>query len=189
LDIAWTAPFNGGSALSSYTITIRQSDGLTYSVDSTNCDGSDPSATTCTVPIATLLAAPYSLYWGDSVYAKVKATNVVGISSESSEGNGAILMTYPDAPVSLANDVATTSSSTIGLTWTAGAEDGGTPVIDYRISAAASGTSSFAILATGITTTSYATTTLTAGNSYIFKVESRNVFGYSTSFSNEVTIL
>ena len=76
------------------------------------------------------MAAPYSLYWGDSVYAKVKATNIVGDSAESLEGNGGVLLTNPDAPVSLANDVATTSSTTIGLTWSAGAEDGGTR---YRV--------------------------------------------------------
>jgi hypothetical protein len=189
VDIAWTAPFDGGSALTTYTITIRQSDGSTFTVDSTNCDGSDVSATTCSVPIATLMAAPYSLNWGDSVYAKVKATNAVGDSSESTVGNGATLLAYPDAPVSLANDAATTSSTTIGLTWSAGAENGGSPVIDYRISYAASGTSTFAILAAGITTTSYSTIALTSGASYTFKVESRSAFGFSTTYSNEVTIL
>jgi len=119
----------------------------------------------------------------------VKATNVVGDSSESTEGNGATLLTYPDAPVNLADDSATTSSTTIGLTWSAGAENGGSPVIDYRISYAASGTSTFAILAAGITTTSYSTIALTSGASYTFKVESRSAFGFSTTYSNEVTIL
>ena len=45
------------------------------------------------------------------------------------------------------------------------------------------------ILVQGVTTAYYSTTaTLTANTVYKFKVESRNAFGYSTSFSNEVSI-
>jgi len=74
------------------------------------------------------------------------------------------------------------------MTWTAPSVVGGTAVIDYRISWDQGG-SSYAVLATGITTTSYSTTaTLTANTVYKFKVESRNAYGYSTSFSNEVSI-
>jgi hypothetical protein len=113
------------------------------------------------VPITTLIASPYSLNWGDSVYAKVKATNIVGDSGTSTEGNGAILLTNPDAPVTLANDVATTSATTIKMTWSEGAANGGTPVIDYRISHKLSTDSSFTELASGVTTTSYTTTALT----------------------------
>jgi len=135
------------------------------------------------------MASPYSLNWGDSVYAKVKATNIVGDSSTSSEGNGAVILTNPDAPVSLADDVATTSATTIAMTWSQGAANGGTPVIDYRVSHKLSTDSSFTELASGVTTTSYTTTALTQGAEYVFKVESRNAFGYSTTYSNEVTIL
>ena len=44
-------------------------------------------------------------------------------------------------------------------------------------------------LATGVSTLSYTTTvTLSLNTIYKFKVESRNAFGYSTIFSNEVSI-
>jgi len=43
----------------------------------------------CAIPITTLKAAPFSLLTGDSVKAKVIATNEVGNSGTSSEGNGA----------------------------------------------------------------------------------------------------
>jgi hypothetical protein len=39
--IDWTAPSENGSTITSYTVTIRQSDGTTYTEDSINCDGSD----------------------------------------------------------------------------------------------------------------------------------------------------
>ena len=49
-------------------------------------------------------------------------------------GNGATIFTNPDAPLNLANDAAVTTAAQIGLMWNPGAADGGTPVIDYKIS-------------------------------------------------------
>ena len=116
------------------------------------------------------------------------ATNVVGSSSASISGNGAVITTNPDAPSSLANNAAITNASVIALTWTAPAVIGGTSVIDYRVSWD-QGSSSYAVLASGITTASYSTAaTLTANTVYKFKVESRNAFGFSTTYSNEVSI-
>lgn len=119
----------------------------------------------------------------------MQAANVIGNSLNSNEGNGAVILTFPDAPTNLANTVATTSASVIAMTWSAGAADGGTPVIDYRIIYKLSGTSTFAELVSGVTITSYSESSLTPGSEYTFKIESRNAFGYSTTFSNEVTIL
>ena len=61
------------------------------------------------MPIATLKAAPFSLDWGKSIYAKVKAQNIVGQSDFSLEGNGAIILTTPNAPVTLVKNVAVTN--------------------------------------------------------------------------------
>lgn len=43
-------------------------------------------------------------------------------------------MFVPDAPVSLLNDPLITTKSVIGFTWSGGSSDGGTNVIDYRVS-------------------------------------------------------
>lgn len=164
VDITWTAPNDGGSPFTAYTITLRQSDMTTYTAELTNCDGSNSgiiSSASCSIPITTLMAAPYSLNWGASIFAKVKATNVVGESGTSVEGNGAIILTFPDAPVSLADTLATTSATKIAMTWSAGASNGGTAVIDYRISYKISTAASFTTLVSGITATSYTTTALT----------------------------
>jgi len=77
------------------------------------------------------------------------------------------------------------------LTWLKPTNNGGSPVIDYRVSwDQGTGTGIFVVLATNIATVSYKTTaTLTASTYYRFKVESRNAVGYSTSFSNEALIL
>lgn len=132
-----------------YSVYIRHVDGTSFSTDVANCDGSNSvimASTLCFMPIATLRASPFSLDWGDSVNIKVVATNIVGNSLESSVGNGAIILTRPDAPTTLANDVSLTSSTKIAMTWVAGAADGGTPVIDYRVSYALKGNSLFSVL-------------------------------------------
>lgn len=135
-----------------------------------------------------LLSAPFNLAWGSSVFAKVAATNIVNISDDSIQGNGGIILTNPDPPVSLANDQSITTISRIGLTWSPGSANGGSPVIDYRVSWD-QGTSTYVVLFSGITTNYYtATAALTPNTVYKFKVESRNVFGFSTTFSNEATI-
>jgi hypothetical protein len=52
------------------------------------------------------MASPFNLQLGDSVYAKVSASNLVGPSEESSIGNGAIVVSTPSAPLSFANNAA-----------------------------------------------------------------------------------
>lgn len=79
------------------------------------------------------MADPYLFAWGESVSAKVIAENAVGVSDASQVGNGCVLLKEPDAPLNLANDASTTTSSQIGLTWQEGAENGGSSVIDYSL--------------------------------------------------------
>jgi hypothetical protein len=98
-------------------VTIRQADGTTFASDLTHCDISASTATTCSVPVSSLRTTPYSLQWGDSVYAKVLATNIYGNSLVSDEGNGAIITTTPDRPLNLAEDTLQRTKSTLGLTW------------------------------------------------------------------------
>jgi hypothetical protein len=98
-------------------------------------------------------------------------------------------MTNPDPPINVADKVADTNAYTIAMTWSEGLETGGSVIYDYRISYAISGTSTFTVLASSITDTTYSTTQLTSGSEYTFKIESRNAFGYSALYSTPVTIL
>jgi hypothetical protein len=100
------------------------------------CDGTRTAVitdTTCSVQVSTLMASPYSLPWGSSIFAKISASNAYGDSSFSTSGNGAKIITYPDAPKSLANVPLTTTAYQIGLAWSAGDANGGSPVLDYKI--------------------------------------------------------
>jgi hypothetical protein len=134
--VSWTAPYHGGVAISSYTISLIDNTG-TYVEDTTVCNGSDPaivSALECTIPSSHFITEPYELEWGTSIQAKVIATNVRGSSLQSDSGNGAVIETNPDAPVSLQDAPLVTAATQVGLTWLEGAANGGTAVIDYRIS-------------------------------------------------------
>jgi hypothetical protein len=92
------------------------------------------AARKCLVPLSTLTAAPYSLIKGNSVYAKIVAINKYGSSPMSADGNGAVMIIVPDSPINLRNDATVTNRYKIKFTWEPGFSDGGTPVLDYRVS-------------------------------------------------------
>jgi hypothetical protein len=109
---------------------------------------------------------------------QVIAYNIYGNSVVSSVGNGAIILTYPDAPLSLAEAFAQRTATALGLTWSQGAANGGTPVIDFTISYAAN-LGSLQVLAANVLTPSYLATGLASGATYDFWVQSRNSYGLS----------
>jgi len=75
----------------------------------------------------------------------------------------------------------------LGLSWTAPVFIGGAAIIDYRVNIAEQG-QSYSVVATGVTSTSYTVTGVTAGKTYELKVEARNSYGYSAS-SSVLTLL
>jgi hypothetical protein len=88
--------------------------------------------------------------------------------------------------VSLAEDTSKRDPTTLGLTWSAGASNGGATVTEYRISKAVQG-GTFSVLAS-TANTHYDVTSLTSGTTYEFKVEARNEYGYS-AYSNTLSLL
>ena len=134
--ISWLVPYNGGSTITSYTITIRESDGVTFSEDATSCDGSDPTIMAqkrCVVSFDVFRGEQFNLPWGSSIYAKVYAKNIMGDSITSAAGNGAIITTTPSAPIDLIFDYAISNAEQISISWSAPVETGGVEILDYRI--------------------------------------------------------
>lgn len=125
-----------------------------------------------------MTSSPFNLYWGDSVWAKVSATNEKGTSSQSNAGNGAIIITRADPPVNLAEDSSQRNHYTIAITWEAGAFEGGTPVIDYKVNIAEQGQAA-TVLIEGVTTFTATATGLTPGVFYEFTVNARNEYDFS----------
>jgi hypothetical protein len=116
--VSWSLPDTRGSPITGYTIKIRESDDLTFTHSIADCNGSTStiiSSRSCLIPISTLRSAPFNLPWGSSVFAKVSATNLYGTSDESLQGNGAVILTVPDAPRSVQDDPLVTSGTQIAL--------------------------------------------------------------------------
>lgn len=72
------------------------------------------------------------------------------------------------------------------MTWNAGASNGGSVILDYRISIAELGGIFSVVDSTA--DSSYLITGLTPGTTYEFKVEARNQYDYST-YSDTLTLL
>lgn len=135
--ISWSTPTSdGGSPFNAYSVYIRDSN-LVYTLEATYCDSSIITAimtsTRCTVPFTTLRSSTFNLILGNSVLAKIVASNVYGSSDPSPEGSGAVIQYVPDAPINVANDLTITSATRVGLTWVAGSSTGGSPIVDYTI--------------------------------------------------------
>lgn len=102
--ISWSAPSDNGSAITAYEIKFKKSDG-TFTSILEYCDGTAAdiiSGLECSIPTTVFNLAPLSLNWGEHVFAIVTATNSIGTSPDSIEGNGAQIVTTPDQPFSLA---------------------------------------------------------------------------------------
>jgi hypothetical protein len=116
----WIAPDYMGSAITGYHLEIRHYDSVTFSQELTHCDATRepiPSALQCMVPKSYLRTDPYNLPWGSEIWARVTAINVYELSIVSEEGNGAVILTYPDPPEYLIEDWSVKTQTTIGLQW------------------------------------------------------------------------
>ncbi len=107
---------------------------------------------------------------------KVESRNAFGFSTSFSNEVSIRAASVPTAPQTLANNPAVTASGTVGLIWLAPSSDGGSPVIDYQVSFK-TGAAAFSVLATGIPSTSYTASLLTADTIYTFKVTARTLVG------------
>lgn len=172
--MTWIAPDNGGSPITHYTIYFRAVDGTTFFTQLDFCDGTNPiirDSTSCVVPSIILHETVFNLPWSSHIYCKVVATNIYGDSLESIEGDGAVILAVPDAPVNLNEDYskryATLDIGQLGLTWQDGADPGGIPVLDYRITIKQADIV-FEQLVLGVTTKYYTATNLQAGLNYDF---------------------
>ena len=110
---------------------------MSFEPENVKCYGADPSIlsnTECSVPKLTFRSSPFDLPWGSSIWAKVIAYNAYGDSAESLLGNGAVILTMPDAPTDLAEVYSERDATSLGLSWNEGSANGGASVIDYQVS-------------------------------------------------------
>jgi hypothetical protein len=96
-------------------------------------------------------------------------------------------LTNPDSPINLDEDRTITTGTQIGLVWVKGTDNGGSPVLDYKLWSDQA-ENDYIPLDEGVTDLFFTATGLSVGFTYNFKVQSRNSFGFS-DYSSIVTIL
>jgi hypothetical protein len=171
--VSWTAPDNGNSPITSYTVTPY-------------IGGTAQTATTVTGTATS--ATVTGLTNGTSYTFTVTATNAVGTGPASAASNAVT----PQAPTVPAAPTAVTASAGNGaatVTWSA-PSNGGSAITSYTVTPYLSGVAQTATTVTGTPPATTATVGgLTNGQSYTFTVTATNAIGSGppSSASNAVT--
>ncbi|HLQ15029.1 MAG TPA: fibronectin type III domain-containing protein [Candidatus Eisenbacteria bacterium] len=169
--VSWTAPTNGGCAISGYTVTpyVGTTAGAPVNVNGT---------TTSTVVTALTNGTTYTF--------KVTATNSVGIGP-AGVSNAVTPATVPDAPTIGA---ATAGNTQATVSWTAPVNTGGSAVTGYVVTPYIGATAQTATTFNS-TATTQTVTGLTNGTAYTFRVAAINAIGTgpASAQSNSVTPL
>ena len=168
INLSWTAPAsNGGSAITGYKIEVSSDSGASWNDLVAN------TGSTTTYEHTGLTA-------GTTRHYRVSAINANGTSLPSNVDDattdGAIA-TAPGAPTGL---TATASGiSTINLSWTAPASNGGSAITGYRIEASSDSGSNWSELVanTGNANTTYAHSALAGGTTRHYRVSAINATG------------
>jgi hypothetical protein len=123
----------------------------------------------------------------DLVYSfKVAARNSVGYS-EQSEAVSIRAARIPDVPVDLMDEPSVTNAYQIGVSWSEGAYNGGSVVLDYELLYKEETSIDWLVWDATNTARSSIITGLSPSLNYNFKVRARNIVGYS-AFTEQVTI-
>lgn len=175
IGLTWEeGAYNGGSAVIDYQLSYKQAEQSDFVIYASNIL---PQSHTIT-----------GLTPGQNYDFIVEARNVKGYSVVS--GQIQILAAQiPDVPENLQNNPLITNAHQVGLTWNPPTFDGGSAVIDYRLWSDNASGSTFTEVQSGITDTSFTVTGLTQGLTYKFKLQARNVYGYSATYSLVLTVL
>ena len=166
IDLDWTAPSDdGGASITGYRIEVSSNGSSGWS----NLEANTNSTPTT--------YAHTGLSAGDTRHYRVSAINSVGTGTASNTANATTATTVPGAPTSL---TATASgTTTINLDWTAPTDNGGSDITGYRIEVSSNGSSGWSNREanTNSTTTTYAHTGLSAGDTRHYRVSAINSVG------------
>ena len=169
IDLSWTAPASdGGDPIIGYKIEVSSDAGVSWT---------DRVATTGdanTTYSHTGLAAATTRHY------RVSAINTNGTGDASNVANATTFTTVPSAPRKLSATAA--GATQIDLSWTAPADDGGSPIITYGIHVSPDGRTDWRTRA-GNPNTTYSQIQLAPGTTRYYRVTASNAKGHS-AFSN-----
>ncbi len=163
--VTWTSPDNGGSLISSYTVTPMTGSGAQTPVTVANQSPTNSATIT-------------GLTSGTSYTFTVTATNSVGTGSASSPSNAVTPQALgpPGAPTGVTAVVGNGSAT---VSWTAPASNGGSPITSYTVtpSTAVEGSTTLPSVTVSAPATSATINGLANGTAYLFTVSATNSIG------------
>jgi hypothetical protein len=168
--VSWTAPSDGGNAISDYVVQYSSDSGSTWT---TFTDGVSTTTSTTVTGLAN----------GTAYVFQIAAVNEAGTGSYSSASSSVTPATTPGAPTSV---TATPGNVSAAVSWTTPASNGAA-ITDYVVQYSSNSGSSWTTFADGTSSSTSATVTgLANGTSYVFQVAATNSVGtgsYSTASS------
>ena len=167
VDLAWTTPSNGGTAITGYNL---------FRGTCSNCQGSTPYA----YGVAGTSYRDSGVTNGVTYYYKVVAINAVGFSGQSNE-RSATPATTPGAPTL---NSATAGVGYVDLAWSAPSSNGGSTVTSYSVYRSTCAGCQGSAVATGLTGTTWRDLGATPGSTFCYRVAAANAIGVGTQ-SNE----
>ena len=118
IGLTWGTPSDRGATIDKYTIYISTS-ASTWTDAGSYCAESSPlSSPSCTIPMSTFWAAPFSLGAGVQISYKVKAHNQLGWSLVSDPFLGVNIQTIPAQPSPPSKNIPGTDSTHLHVDWT-----------------------------------------------------------------------
>ena len=161
--VSWTAPADGGSGITSYTVTPY----IGASAQPVRTVTGSPPATSTTVT---------GLSNGTAYTFTVSATNALG-TGPASAASSPVTPTGPTAPGAPTGVTATAGDGSAVVSWTAPA-DGGSGITSYTVTPYVGATAQTVTTVTGSPpATSTTVTGLTNGSAYTFRVTATNAVG------------
>jgi trimeric autotransporter adhesin len=176
-SVSWTPPAdNGGSDITSYTVTAADSTTPANGGQTCTYTVSDPETDTCTVS---------GLTNGDSYTFTATATNADGTGSASDPSNAVTPSTVPDAPTGA---TAAAGNASASVSFTPGSDEG-SPITSYTVTATDSTNPANGGQTDSGTSSPITVSGLTNGDSYTFTVTATNADGTGSASdpSNAVT--
>ena len=152
IQLSWSAPNDGGSAITGYTVEWKAAGGNATTVAASGTSWEHTGVTA-----------------GTSYEYRVRATNAIGdgawSNSTSAQAN--------TAPAKITDLAAVPGTTSIQLSWSA-PNDGGSAITGYTVEWKAAGGNATTVAASG---TSWEHTGVTAGTSYEYRVRATNAIG------------
>lgn len=173
ISLSWSAPNNGGAAITDYAIQYASSSS-SYSNWVQINDGVSAAAS----------AIITNLTFGESYAFRVSAINRVGVGQTSSQTSPILFASVPSAPAAVS---ATINNNSIDLSWSIPSANGSS-IIDYTIQISSDDGTSWTNISTNTVSNgiNVASPTVAIGPSYVFRVAARNSIGlgaYTSSAS------